>query len=156
MAHSLITPPTTTLTSISATRSKKGNHFPLPGSQQRVICAYNNESYSNHTSLEHKLILQRRTTTLGLASTMLGLAIGEGSAMAAARRGPPPPAVEKKDPNVSGVLAKVLASKKRKEAMKESMEKLREKGKPVKQPLAAKNEAPPPTPPPANVEEPPQ
>ncbi|KAF2531731.1 hypothetical protein F2Q70_00030979 [Brassica cretica] len=51
--------------------------------------------------------------------------------MAAARRPPPPPAVEKKDPNVSGVQAKVLASKKRKEAMKASMAKLRERGKSV-------------------------
>ncbi|KAK4359612.1 hypothetical protein RND71_021841 [Anisodus tanguticus] len=44
------------------------------------------------------------------------------------------PPTEKKDPNVSGVLAKVLASKRRKEAMKESMAKLREKGKPVNEP----------------------
>ena len=56
---------------------------------------------------------------------------GKEEAMAAARRPPPPPAVEKKDPNVSGVQAKVLASKKRKEAMKASMAKLRERGKSV-------------------------
>ncbi|CAN8292030.1 unnamed protein product [Cochlearia groenlandica] len=52
-------------------------------------------------------------------------------AMAAARRPPPPPVKEKQDPNVSGVQAKVLASKKRKDAMKASMAKLREKGKSV-------------------------
>lgn len=56
---------------------------------------------------------------------------GKEEAMAAARRPPPPPATEKKDPTVSGLQAKVLASKKRKEAMKASMAKLREKGKPV-------------------------
>uniref|UniRef100_M8B1I2 Uncharacterized protein n=1 Tax=Aegilops tauschii TaxID=37682 RepID=M8B1I2_AEGTA len=48
------------------------------------------------------------------------------------RGGPPPPPSEekeKKDPNLSGVQAKVLASRKRKEAMKEAVAKLREKGK---------------------------
>ncbi|PKA60203.1 hypothetical protein AXF42_Ash008262 [Apostasia shenzhenica] len=43
---------------------------------------------------------------------------------------PPPPPTEKNGPNVSGVQAKVLASKRRKEAMKEEIAKLREKGKP--------------------------
>lgn len=61
---------------------------------------------------------------------MLGLNVGERSANAA-RRPPPPPPEEKKDPNVSGLTAKVLASKKRKEAMKEEMAKLRERGKPI-------------------------
>ena len=56
---------------------------------------------------------------------------GKEEAMAAARRPPPPPPKEKNDPTVSGVQAKVLASKKRKEAMKASMAKLRERGKPV-------------------------
>lgn len=55
-------------------------------------------------------------------------------AEAAARRPPPPPPQEKKDPNLSGVQAKVLASKKRKEALKEATAKLRAKGKPVDQP----------------------
>lgn len=63
----------------------------------------------------------------------MGLKASERSANAAARRPPASPAEEKKDPNVSGVMAKVLASKKRKEAMKESMAKLREKGKPIVQ-----------------------
>lgn len=66
---------------------------------------------------------------------MLALNVAERSAEAAARRPPPPPPQEKKDPNLSGVQAKVLASKKRKEALKEAVAKLREKGKPVvKQP----------------------
>ncbi|KAF8701118.1 hypothetical protein HU200_033773 [Digitaria exilis] len=65
-----------------------------------------------------------------------GAVMGPDIASAASKRRPPPPAPtapmeEKKDPNVSGVLAKVLASKKRKEAMKEAVAKLREKGKPV-------------------------
>jgi len=70
----------------------------------------------------------------------LGL-IDEQSASGAARR-PPPPPTEKKDPNVSGVMAKILASKRRKEAMKEEVGKLRARGKTVSE------EAPPPPPPP--------
>jgi hypothetical protein len=59
--------------------------------------------------------------------------LGPDIASAASKRRPSPPAPteEKKDPNVSGVQAKVLASKRRKEAMKEAVAKLREKGKPV-------------------------
>lgn len=69
--------------------------------------------------------------TVSLAGAVLGLNYGERTANAAARRPPPPPPEERKDPNVSGVQAKVLASKKRKEAMKESVAKLREKGKAI-------------------------
>lgn len=74
--------------------------------------------------------------TLGLTAAVVGLtmSIGERNANAAARRPPPPPSEEKKDPNVSGVQAKVLASKKRKEAMKEYVAKLREKGKSINVP----------------------
>lgn len=68
---------------------------------------------------------------MGLAGAVLGFNVGDQSASAAARRPPPPSPEEKRDPNVSGVQAKVLASKRRKEAMKESMAKLRERGKPV-------------------------
>lgn len=75
-----------------------------------------------------------RAVTLSLAGAVLGLNLGDRSSSAAARRPPPPPPTEKKDPNVNGVLAKVLASKKRKEAMKESVAKLRESGKPVNGP----------------------
>lgn len=75
-----------------------------------------------------------RSVAFGLASVVLGLSIGGGNANGAARRPPPPPPQEKKDPNVSGVLAKVLASKKRKEAMKESIAKLKEKGKAIQEP----------------------
>ncbi|GJM99251.1 hypothetical protein PR202_ga16337 [Eleusine coracana subsp. coracana] len=60
--------------------------------------------------------------------------LGPDIASAASKRRPPPPESstgEKKDPNISGVQAKVLASRKRKEAMKEAVAKMREKGKPV-------------------------
>nr|XP_043638740.1 uncharacterized protein LOC122609858 [Erigeron canadensis] len=75
-------------------------------------------------------LLPRRDVLVG-AVFGLGIVKGEKSAYAAARRLPPPPQTEKKDPNVSGVLAKIIASKKRKEAMKESITQLREKGKPI-------------------------
>ncbi|KAE8718297.1 Ribosomal protein L5 B isoform 1 [Hibiscus syriacus] len=76
--------------------------------------------------------VHRRTLTLGLVGALLGFSVGDQKqANAAARRPPPPPPAEKKDPSVSGVQAKVLASKKRKEAMKQEVAKLREKGKPV-------------------------
>lgn len=67
---------------------------------------------------------------------MLAVSLDDQTANAAARRPPPPPPTEKKDPNVSGVQAKILASKKRKEAMEQAMTKLREKGKPVDQPTS--------------------
>lgn len=70
---------------------------------------------------------------MGLLGAVLGLSSGNQSARAA-RRPPPPPPQEKQDPNLSGVQAKVLASKKRKEAMKETMAKLREQGKAINQP----------------------
>ncbi|XP_024985152.1 uncharacterized protein LOC112520804 [Cynara cardunculus var. scolymus] len=76
-------------------------------------------------------VSSRRDVGLRLVGAVFGYGlIGTNkSADAAARRPPPTPLTEKKDPNISGVLAKVIASKKRKEAMKESMAQLREKGK---------------------------
>lgn len=60
------------------------------------------------------------------------LNVSDRGASAAARRPPPPPPPEeRRDPSLSGVQAKVLACKKRKEAMKEAVGKLRERGKPV-------------------------
>lgn len=79
----------------------------------------------------NKQFFKHRSVALGFVVGSLSLGIGEQRATAAARRPPPPPPEEKRDPNVSGLQAKVLASKKRKEAMKESIAKLREKGKPV-------------------------
>ena len=74
-----------------------------------------------------------RAILCGLIAAGAGAMLGPDIASAASKRRPPPPAPteEKKDPNVSGVQAKVLASKRRKEAMKEAVAKLREKGKPV-------------------------
>lgn len=71
-----------------------------------------------------------RTVTLSLAGAVVGLNVGDRIANAA-RRPPPPPPAEKEDPNVSGVQAKLLASKKRKEAMKQAVAKMREQGKAV-------------------------
>ncbi|KAL5537321.1 hypothetical protein UlMin_045690 [Ulmus minor] len=113
MAHSLTSPPISTTSNTNARfqRVRASNQVPT------------------------KVDLNRRTVSLGLAiggGTLVGWNVGEwSSARAAARRPPPPPPEEKKDPNVSGVLAKVLASKRRKEAMKEEMAKLRQKGKSV-------------------------
>ncbi|CAL5082360.1 unnamed protein product [Urochloa decumbens] len=75
----------------------------------------------------------RRELVYGLIAVGAGAMLGPDIASAASKRRPPPqaPTEEKKDPNVSGVQAKVLASKRRKEAMKEAVAKLREKGKPV-------------------------
>ncbi|KAF4352531.1 hypothetical protein G4B88_013361 [Cannabis sativa] len=82
-------------------------------------------------STEEVVVLIHRTLSLGLGGVALGLNGGEWSARAAARRPPPSPQEEKKDPNLSGLQAKVVASKKRKEAMKEEMAKLRQRGKSV-------------------------
>ncbi|KAK1273314.1 hypothetical protein QJS04_geneDACA010852 [Acorus gramineus] len=81
----------------------------------------------------------RRKFLFGLAGAGISSScIGDQRANAAKKRPPPPPPAEKKDPNVSGVQAKVLASIKRKEAMKEAISKLRERGKPVDQPPSQK------------------
>jgi hypothetical protein len=91
--------------------------------------------YSSVLSLLNLLIcsLCYRTFLGGLVAA--GAMLGPDIASAAGKRRPPPPpdstTEEKKDPNVSGVQAKVLASRKRKEAMKEAVAKMRERGKPV-------------------------
>uniref|UniRef100_A0A7N0U0J2 Uncharacterized protein n=1 Tax=Kalanchoe fedtschenkoi TaxID=63787 RepID=A0A7N0U0J2_KALFE len=85
--------------------------------------------------------IDRRTVALLLAGGVAGwlnlLVVGDESANAAARRPPPGPPAEKKDPNISGLAAKVLASKKRKEAMKEAIAKQRQRGKPAADAAAA-------------------
>nr|GLL33009.1 uncharacterized protein LOC109156914 [Ipomoea trifida] len=125
MAHSLA--PRLPAASIS-TSPKKNAHLPSCLSFHKVLSC----QQTSPEGLGQKLV-SRRSVALGLGAAVLGLKAGEGSANAAARRPPPPPVEEKKDPNMSGVMAKVLASKRRKEAMKESMAKLRERGKPVVQ-----------------------
>ncbi|XP_059434129.1 uncharacterized protein LOC132167237 [Corylus avellana] len=128
MAHSL-TPAPAPATPFSTRLTKKTTHFPSLGFQ-RVWASHQG---GDGEELDNKLV-HRRAVTWGLAGAMLGLNVGDRSASAAARRPPPPAPGEKKDPNVSGVQAKVLASKKRKEAMKQSMAKLKERGKPVNGP----------------------
>ncbi|XVF29595.1 hypothetical protein REPUB_Repub15cG0135600 [Reevesia pubescens] len=125
MAHSLIPVPASATTHIA--KSKKIISH-IPSLRLLRVCACHQ---APNQVLDHKLV-HRRTVTLSLAGAVIGLNVGDlRSANAAARRPPPPPPEEKKDPNVSGLQAKVLASKKRKEAMKQAMAKMREKGKPV-------------------------
>ncbi|KAL1826997.1 hypothetical protein ACET3Z_005409 [Daucus carota] len=103
---------------------------PLPTLSYHKIVA------SHSDGPQHCRPVQRRAATLGLAGLVLGF-IQVGSdrrANAAGKRAPPPPPEEKKDPSINAVTAKVLASKKRKEAMKESIAKLKEKGKLIDQP----------------------
>ncbi|MBA0628543.1 hypothetical protein Godav_023259 [Gossypium davidsonii] len=124
MAHSLTPVPATSITPI-AKSTKLASHIPTLR-LQTVSASYQ----TPHHVLDDKLVY-RRTVTLSLAGAMLSLNVGDQRQANAARRPPPPPPEEKKDPSVSGVQAKVLASKKRKEAMKQAMAKMREKGKPV-------------------------
>ncbi|XP_011073989.1 uncharacterized protein LOC105158809 [Sesamum indicum] len=125
MAHLAAVTPPTAKPLISAF-SRKTTHLGSPRFHNKV-CTCNTVS-------DQERHVQRRNVALGLAGVVLGLSVGGGNAKGAARRPPPPPPEEKKDPNVTGVTAKVLASKKRKEAMKESIAKLREKGKAIQEP----------------------
>ncbi|PON83292.1 hypothetical protein TorRG33x02_208590 [Trema orientale] len=127
MAHSLSPAQATATTPTPfSTTLKKNTHYPCVKILRVRAC------HQVLNAAPHGKIVNRRTLSLGLAGALLGLNGSEWSARAAARRPPPPPPEEKKDPNVSGVQAKVLASKRRKEAMKDEIAKLREKGKAVK------------------------
>ncbi|KAF7116794.1 hypothetical protein RHSIM_RhsimUnG0015300 [Rhododendron simsii] len=126
MAHTLTQLTAPNVPPISTT-SRKKTHFTSLGFQRIWACHHQ----CPDQAIDHRIV-DRRTIALGLAGAVLGLTINNKNANAAARRPPPPPPpTEKKDPNVSGVQAKVLASKKRKEAMKDATAKLREKGKPI-------------------------
>ncbi|XP_041001155.1 uncharacterized protein LOC121246904 [Juglans microcarpa x Juglans regia] len=122
MAHSLTPAPAPATVPISTTSRKK------------TQCS----SLGCDGDLDYKLV-HRRAVTLGLAGAVLGLNVSDRGVSAAARRPPPPPPEERRgrDPNLSGVQAKVLASKKRNEAMKEAVGKLRGRGKPVDGPTAS-------------------
>ncbi|PKI33582.1 uncharacterized protein LOC116195006 [Punica granatum] len=127
MAHSL-TPASATIAPFSTGFTRKTR---LP-SVVLSVRAREAEDQGRPCTLSDDKLVHRRNVGLGLAGALLGMVIGgERHAAAAGRRPPPPPPGEKKDPNVSGVQAKVLASKKRKEAMKEEMAKLRQKGKAI-------------------------
>ncbi|KMZ66960.1 hypothetical protein ZOSMA_27G00050 [Zostera marina] len=76
-------------------------------------------------------ITKRSVIIHGLFGVGLATSALFDNAEASARRPPPPPPTEKKDPNMSAAQAKILASKKRKEAMKENVAKLREEGKTI-------------------------
>ncbi|KDP35144.1 hypothetical protein JCGZ_10678 [Jatropha curcas] len=126
MVRSLTIAPSPTSTATPLSKNTSNSNVPFLGFQR--VCASHRKSISKPVSDAN--LVHRRSVSLGLAGAWLGLNIGDRSANAA-RRPPPPPSEEKKDPNLSGVQAKVLASKKRKEAMKESIAKLREKGKTI-------------------------
>ncbi|KAK3001908.1 hypothetical protein RJ639_020734 [Escallonia herrerae] len=129
MAHSLLPGTPAAATAIS-TRSTKNPSLPCSGLQRVRAC-----HQSSGQAVDHRLV-HRRSITLGLGGAfVVGLNVDDDrKASAAARRPPPAPPREKKDPNVSGVTAKILASKKRKEAMKNEVAKLKEKGKLVNEP----------------------
>lgn len=131
MAHSLSSVPATAnviaaLSCSTRFSNRRCSYQRLPNLQARSDPCNETPQHSHHIS--------RRNAALILTGAMLGVNVVDRSAEAAARRPPPPPPQEKKDPNLSGVQAKVLASKKRKEALKEATAKLRAKGKPVDQP----------------------
>ncbi|KAK2970667.1 hypothetical protein RJ640_026711 [Escallonia rubra] len=128
MAHSLLPGTPAAATAIS-TRSTKNPSLPCSGFHRVWAC-----HQSSGQAVGHRLA-HRRSITLGLGGALVvGLNVDDRKANAAARRPPPPPPTEKKDPNVSGVTAKILASKKRKEAMKNEVAKLKEKGKLINEP----------------------
>ncbi|XP_044499144.1 uncharacterized protein LOC123220648 isoform X2 [Mangifera indica] len=131
MAHSLTTTPPTTITRtpISSNPKRPVLHIPSLGFQGIWAC----HQRSKQVLDDHKSIY-RRDVALGLAGAAW-LSIGGRNASATGHRPPSPPKEEKKDPNVSGVQAKVLSSKKRKEAMKQAIAKLREKGKVLNEPV---------------------
>ncbi|CAN6485694.1 unnamed protein product [Victoria cruziana] len=110
----------------------------------RIQCAHSLHSSASRVH-EDKYEPNRRALTWGVVGTLLSLSVTE-KASAAKRRPPPQEETQKNDPNVSGVQAKVLASKKRKEAMKDAMAKLRERGKPINQPSSTPETTPKTTP----------
>ncbi|PIA36149.1 hypothetical protein AQUCO_03400216v1 [Aquilegia coerulea] len=130
MAHTLA--PSPPILTHLLTIAKKQTTSPHLGFQRHS----NSSQHGLVQTKSHNLFAEpvdRRTLVGGLIGVAIGLNLNNenANANAAARRPPPPPPTEKKDPNMSALQAKVLASKKRKEAMKAEVERLREKGKPV-------------------------
>ncbi|KMT15527.1 hypothetical protein BVRB_3g058790 [Beta vulgaris subsp. vulgaris] len=134
-----------TITSTPISRLTTRSSTTLPIKPNRISSPCSDVPHQN-TSLDAPITLspisRRNIFGLGIAGAVLGLEFGEKNAWAAARRPPPPPAGEKKDPNVSAVQAKIMASKKRKEAMKQAMAKQKEKGKKIQE---SSDNSPPPS-----------
>ncbi|MCL7052320.1 hypothetical protein MKW94_030600 [Papaver nudicaule] len=129
MAHSLASSLQLSVAAVS-TRSKQRNYQCVRF--QKISCDQQSPNYQTvDNKSETQSAISRRVLVGGFTGAILSLNVGNQTANAAQRRPPPKPPAEKKDPNVSGVTAKVLANKKRKEAMKEAVAKLRERGKPI-------------------------
>ncbi|CAL0313515.1 unnamed protein product [Lupinus luteus] len=149
MAHLLTPAPTTATTFLysrahkSSLHSWKNGYFPTP----RVCCVRQQYQHQDHVpppseDLDQQPLCRRKSSIfepldecralMGLSGALvLGHSLSDVKSASAGGRPPPPPPKERKDPNVSGVQAKVMASKRRKEAMKEAVAKLREKGKTI-------------------------
>ncbi|KAJ1382458.1 hypothetical protein SESBI_44235 [Sesbania bispinosa] len=167
MAHLLPPPPTTGATTLSTRLQKSSSLYSWKNGCSKItrVCCVGHQHRHQVSDQDQVPPLRddhslRRRALVGLSgAVVLGLGWGDEQSASGAGRPPPPPPREKKDPNVSGVQAKVLASKKRKEAMKEAMSKLREKGKAInKEPPSAPpviNKEPPPAPPAIDKEPPP-
>ncbi|KAF6137476.1 hypothetical protein GIB67_008425 [Kingdonia uniflora] len=126
MAHSLTPPPPVATPISTRTDDKRNTTLPSLGFPRK-----SSVHRSFHQAVEsHASFVDRRSLIWGM--TLAVTTMGANKSVNAAQRRPPPSAPkEKKDPNVSGVQAKVLASMKRKEAMKDAVAKLKEKGKPI-------------------------
>ncbi|XP_026439270.1 uncharacterized protein LOC113337950 [Papaver somniferum] len=130
MAHSLASSLQLSVAAFS-TRTSKQRNYQCSGIQ-RIRCDHLSWNYQTlDGKSETQSAIGRRILVGGFTGAILSLNVGNQTANAAQRRPPPKPPAEKKDPNVSGVTAKVLASMKRKEAMKEAVAKLRERGKKI-------------------------
>ncbi|XP_026383206.1 uncharacterized protein LOC113278618 [Papaver somniferum] len=130
MAHSLASSLQLSVAAFSTRTSKQRNYQCVEF--QRIRCDHQSSNYQTlDGKSETQSAIGRRILVGGFTGAILSLNVGNQSANAAQRRPPPKPPAEKKDPNVSGVTAKVLASMKRKEAMKEAVAKLRERGKKI-------------------------
>ncbi|KAK4742975.1 hypothetical protein SAY87_000976 [Trapa incisa] len=152
MVHSLTPASASVAPSISAGPNRKP-HLPSSRVSVRTSAEDRRRCPCIVSDDEPLVAVHRRIVGLGLAGVVLGLVIDGGPqhAVAAARRPPPPPPEDKRDPNVSGVQAKVLASKKRKEAMKQAVAKMREKGKTATEEIRASEPVAAPEPVPASA-----
>ncbi|KAF9606348.1 hypothetical protein IFM89_025016 [Coptis chinensis] len=131
MANLLTPPPSVPSTLLATAKKKTTPVLPHFGFQQHSTSDHQHGLSQARAQNSFAEPIDRRTFMWGLVGVAMGINASDQNANAAQKRPPPPPPKEKQDPNVTGVLAKVLASKKRKEALKEAAAKLREKGKPI-------------------------